>query len=100
MDRINKQISTSGVSEEEIATPFQDHIFLESKLNEENWCPAKGPIRDFMVALTTSLSMNPYFTVQEKYEHIDWFKNYFKERASMMINLGLLPKDFLNSEAL
>ncbi|CAK8671559.1 unnamed protein product [Clavelina lepadiformis] len=78
--------------EEEANTPFYEHVFLEDKLNEGNWCPSTGPIRQFMNAVITVLSLNPYYSVKEKHEHIEWFRDYFLEKESTLKRLGLIEQ--------
>lgn len=80
-----------GVDEAEILTPFYQHVFLQSKL--EDWCPRVGAIGDFMKALCTALSMNPHLTVVEKHQHIEWFRDYFNEKSNLLTALGLLDVD-------
>lgn len=66
----------------EIEVDFTEHIFLEEKL--EPWCPKKGPIRHFMELVTVGLSKNPYLTVQQKHEHIDYYKEYFESKKELL----------------
>ena len=75
--------------EEEKQVPFYKHVFLVSKLNEGGWCAARGPVRNFMVAVCSALSMNPYLTVTEKEEHINWFRDYFVEKRDLLQQLGI-----------
>jgi len=75
--------------EEESNVPFYKHVFLESKLNEGNWCAKQGPVRNFMVAVCSALSLNPYLKVAEKEEHINWFRDYFIEKREMLQQLGI-----------
>jgi len=75
--------------EEENHVPFYKHVFLESKLNEGGWCAKRGPVRNFMIAVCSSLSMNPYLTVSEKEEHITWFRDYFIEKQDLLHQLGI-----------
>ena len=56
---------TSGLDEEK-ATGFQDHVFLERHL--AGWCPRVGPIRHFMELVTSALSKNPHMTAARKKE--------------------------------
>lgn len=70
-----------GLDEEE-KIPFTEHIFLEKHL--ESWCPKKGPIRHFMELVCVGLSKNPYYTVQQKREHIEWYQNYFNEKKDIL----------------
>lgn len=38
-----------------------------------------GPERQFMELVATGLSMNPYYSAEEKREHIQWYKEYFEK---------------------
>ncbi|XP_036368091.1 28S ribosomal protein S31, mitochondrial isoform X2 [Octopus sinensis] len=67
--------------EEEINTGFHEHVFLEDLIAD---FPSKGPIRHFMELVITGLSMSPYLTVQQKKDHISWFKNYFEEKRHLL----------------
>lgn len=67
---------------EEAEVDFTEHVFLEELL--EPWCPQKGPVRHFMELVTVGLSKNPYMTVQEKHDHINYFKNYFEEKKELL----------------
>ncbi|KAF5296169.1 hypothetical protein FQA39_LY12623 [Lamprigera yunnana] len=78
--------------DEEQKIYFDEHIFLEKHL--EGWCPPKGPIRYFMELVCVGLSKNPYITVQMKKEHIEWFKDYFKEKEDILKEVGAFPPGF------
>ncbi|NWR73542.1 RT31 protein, partial [Centropus unirufus] len=60
---------------------FHEHIFLEKHL--ENF-PKQGPIRHFMELVICGLSKNPYLSVKQKIEHIEWFHNYFEEKKEFL----------------
>lgn len=64
---------------------FTDHIFTEQYL--EDWCPKKGPVRNFMELVCVGLSKNPYLSIDEKKEHINWFRNYFEEKKTILQNI-------------
>lgn len=66
----------------EMQTPFTDHIFLEEYI--EPWCPQKGAVHNFMELLCIGLSKNPYLSVQQKREHLDWYRNYFEEKRDIL----------------
>ncbi|CAL7934374.1 unnamed protein product [Xylocopa violacea] len=66
---------------------FSKHVFLERHLSP--WCPAKGPIRHFMELVCIGLSKNPYMTFEEKYDHIMWYRDYFKDKQDVLEKLGL-----------
>lgn len=61
---------------------FTEHIFLEEHL--EPWCPKKGPVRHFMELVTVGLSKNPYMSVQEKHDHINYYKEYFESKKDVL----------------
>ncbi|XP_078619166.1 small ribosomal subunit protein mS31-like [Branchiostoma floridae x Branchiostoma japonicum] len=73
--------------EEEAAVGFHEHVFLEDLLEG---FPEKGPIRHFMELVVTGLSKNPYLTLQQKREHVDWFQNYFQETEPILRASGSL----------
>lgn len=50
----------------------------------ESWCPKAGPVRIFMELVCVGLSKNPYLTVQQKREHIEWYRNYFDEKKDVI----------------
>lgn len=72
--------------DEEAKVPFHEHVFLEPQI--EGWCPKKGPIRHFMELVCVGLSKNPFLTVKEKHEQIEWYHQYFKEKASIIRDVG------------
>ncbi|XP_005362471.1 28S ribosomal protein S31, mitochondrial [Microtus ochrogaster] len=60
---------------------FHEHIFLDKYLEG---FPKQGPIRNFMELVTNGLSRNPYLSVKQKVEHIEWFKKYFNEKRDVL----------------
>ncbi|NXE22895.1 RT31 protein, partial [Ardeotis kori] len=60
---------------------FHEHIFLEKHLED---FPKQGPIRHFMELVICGLSKNPYLTVKQKIEHIEWFQKYFEEKKEFL----------------
>ncbi|NXT79354.1 RT31 protein, partial [Zapornia atra] len=60
---------------------FYEHIFLEKHLEG---FPKQGPIRHFMELVICGLSKNPYLSVKQKVEHIEWFQNYFEEKKEYL----------------
>lgn len=50
--------------------------------------PKKGPIRHFMELVCNGLSKNFYYTVQQKKDHIEWFKNYFENKRNLLEEVG------------
>lgn len=65
---------------------FAEHVFLEGLIDE--WCPSKGPIRHFMELVCVGLSKNPFLTVEEKKDHINWFRQYFYEKNQLLKEVG------------
>ncbi|XP_069828205.1 small ribosomal subunit protein mS31 [Dendropsophus ebraccatus] len=70
----------AGLDEEQ-KVEFHEHIFLEKYLED---FPKQGPIRHFMELVICGLSKNPYLTVQQKKEHIDWFHDYFHKKEDLL----------------
>ncbi|XP_035479977.2 28S ribosomal protein S31, mitochondrial [Scophthalmus maximus] len=68
--------------EEEASVPFHEHIFLDKHLKEG--FPSQGPVRHFMELVVAGLSRNPYLTVQQKREHISWFRDYFQQKEDVL----------------
>ncbi|XP_019719778.1 small ribosomal subunit protein mS31 [Hippocampus comes] len=68
--------------EEEASVPFHEHVFLDKHLEEG--FPRQGPVRHFMELVVTGLSRNPYLTVQEKKQHIFWFRDYFNQKQDVL----------------
>lgn len=44
-----------------------------------------------MELVCVGLSKNPYLTVDAKKEHIEWYKNYFEEKKTLLQEVGALP---------
>ncbi|XP_064501853.1 small ribosomal subunit protein mS31 [Pseudopipra pipra] len=60
---------------------FHEHIFLDKHLEG---FPKEGPIRHFMELVICGLSKNPYLSVKQKIEHIEWFEKYFEEKKEFL----------------
>ncbi|XP_011451715.3 protein FAM184A [Magallana gigas] len=84
--------------DEEKAVSFAEHVFFDDMLED---FPKSGPIRNYMEQVTVGLSQNPHLTVEEKREHVAWYKNYFQGKAETLKDFfgetGEL-KDFLSKE--
>ncbi|CAL1677949.1 unnamed protein product [Lasius platythorax] len=78
--------------EEEQNVHFTEHVFMERHLKE--WCPKSGPVRHFMELVCTGLSKNPYLTVQEKINHIMWYKDFFESKQDVLQELGAIQEPF------
>lgn len=75
--------------EEELNTPFYEHVFLDKHLAA---FPKTGTIRRFMELVTLGLSKNPHLSVKEKIDHIDWFKGYFEKKQPFVTSERLLAE--------
>uniref|UniRef100_A0AAY4DRQ5 Small ribosomal subunit protein mS31 n=2 Tax=Denticeps clupeoides TaxID=299321 RepID=A0AAY4DRQ5_9TELE len=75
-------INNEAGLEEEASVPFHEHIFLEKHLEEG--FPQHGPVRHFMELVVAGLCKNPFLTVQQKKEHIAWFREYFQEKQNIL----------------
>jgi len=73
--------------DEEAASTFQQHVFFDDVLEG---FPKKGPIFLFMELVCIGLSKNPYITVKQKREHIEWFRQYFKDKEALLKEVGAI----------
>lgn len=53
---------------------------LERHLND---FPNSPLIRQFMELVCVGLGRNPYWTVEQKLEHINWFRTFFNEKMNV-----------------
>lgn len=83
--------------DEEAQCSFEQHVFLEPLLDP--WCPKNGPIRIFMELVCVGLSKNPYLSVKQKHEHIEWYKNYFDEKKEVLARMVVQQKEELQSNS-
>lgn len=44
-----------------------------------------------MELVCVGLSKNPYLSVKEKREHIEWYRDYFNEKKKLLTEVGALP---------
>ena len=63
---------------------FDEHVFLEHLLHD---FPKAGNIQQFMELVVTGLQQNPHLSVQDKREHIEWFKEYFENMPDDHVEL-------------
>ncbi|XP_061903804.1 small ribosomal subunit protein mS31-like [Entelurus aequoreus] len=75
-------IDNEACFDEDARVPFHEHVFLEKHLEEG--FPQRGPVRHFMELVVIGLSKNPYLTVQQKKEHISWFRDYFNQKQDVL----------------
>lgn len=73
--------------EAEKSVHFSEHVFLDAHL--EGWCPKKGPIRHFMELVCVGLSKNAFYTIQEKRDHIMWYKEYFESKKDILTEVEI-----------
>ncbi|XP_035637176.1 28S ribosomal protein S31, mitochondrial isoform X2 [Oncorhynchus keta] len=75
-------INNEAGLEVEAQVPFHEHVFLEKHLEEG--FPHQGPVRHFMELVVSGLAKNPYYTIQQKREHIAWFRDYFQQKEEVL----------------
>lgn len=44
-----------------------------------------------MELVCVGLSKNPYISVQEKHAHIIFYEHYFRQKNSLLVDLGMEP---------
>lgn len=64
----------------EADVPFYDHVLLERHLQD---FPKSPLIRQFMELVCVGLGRNPYWTAEQKLEHINWFRKFFNEKMNV-----------------
>uniref|UniRef100_A0A915K5X0 Small ribosomal subunit protein mS31 n=1 Tax=Romanomermis culicivorax TaxID=13658 RepID=A0A915K5X0_ROMCU len=64
--------------------PFHEHVFLNRCLENDHRVPRDGPVRHFLDAVCLGLSKNPYMKLERKKEHIEWYKDYFKDKIHLI----------------
>ena len=74
--------------DEEAKVGFHEHVFLEHLIKD---FPKTGPIRYFMELVVVGLSKNPYLSVEQKHEHVAWFREYF-DKHKVLIDEVLKPE--------
>ena len=87
MDNINYQWSfpvDNEICKTEDGVGFDEHVFLEHHLDD---FPKTGNIRQFMELVVTGLQQNPHLSVEEKKEHIEWFREYFQNMPDEQVQL-------------
>ncbi|KAK0182364.1 hypothetical protein PV327_000513 [Microctonus hyperodae] len=82
--------------DEEKSIHFSEHVFMDRHLR--GWCPKGGPIRHFMELVCVGLSKNPYMTVQEKKDHIMWYRDFFGSKQELLKEIGAIQHDILPSD--
>ncbi|KAG9281545.1 28S ribosomal protein S31, mitochondrial [Astyanax mexicanus] len=75
-------IDNEAGMDEEAGVPFHEHVFLERHLVDG--FPQQGPVRHFMELVVTGLSKNHQLSVQQKLEHIAWFRDYFQQKQDVL----------------
>ncbi|KAK0163935.1 hypothetical protein PV328_002619 [Microctonus aethiopoides] len=82
--------------DEEQNIHFSEHVFMDRHLR--GWCPKNGPIRHFMELVCVGLSKNPYMTVEEKKDHIMWYRDFFGGKQELLKEIGAIQHDILPSD--
>ncbi|CAH8636357.1 unnamed protein product [Schistosoma bovis] len=79
----------------ELDVPFYEHVFLENHLNKEHLkCK---PLASFLELVCTGLSKNPYFSVDDKKQHLEWFTQFFDDKITR-INASIKEEHMANLE--
>ena len=79
--------------------PFQDHVFLDSFLED---FPKIEPIQEFMTLVLNGISKNSYLTIDEKKSIIEWYKSYFDEKQGLILEALEAEKqesEYLNKQS-
>jgi len=71
-----------GARHQDLNSHWSKHVFLDDYVN----LFPPGQIRVFMEAAACGLSQNPFLTVPEKQEHMEWFRQYFLNIEEDLIN--------------
>ncbi|VDM16308.1 unnamed protein product [Hydatigera taeniaeformis] len=66
--------------EEELTTPFHEHVFMDRLAKEQARSKKPPPLEAFMKLVCAGLGQNPYISVKEKRDHIAWFESYFSDK--------------------
>lgn len=77
----NYPIDNEQGLEDEQKVPFYEHVFLEEHLEG---FPEIPEVRNFMELVLIGLGKNPYLTVKQKKEHIEWFRKYFEGKMDIL----------------
>lgn len=67
---------------DEIDVGFHQHVFIQTEL--DRGFQSSGPVRVFMDLVCLGLSKNPYISLERKKEHIEWYRQYFKKKESVL----------------
>ena len=68
---------------------WSEHVFFHKYVDQF----PPGRIRTFVNAVACGLSQNPFLSVEEKIEHLEWFRQYFTQIESDLINNFLIKDD-------
>ena len=71
--------------DEEKKIPFEEHVFLDDRLEE---FPNDEYIRGFMEFVFSGLAKNPWITVERKQRIINFYKDYFNEKRDLYKQSG------------
>ena len=70
-----------GIESEDIKMPFYEHVLLDHYLDE---FPDITEVQNFMKLILHGLSDNPFLSVKEKVETINWYKSFFAEKIDII----------------
>jgi small subunit ribosomal protein S31 len=61
--------------------------------------PNEGPLGLFFESACNGLSQNPFISVDEKLEHLEWFRQYFNKYEKDLLNLDAVqPGQLVNGK--
>lgn len=70
---------------------WSEHVFFHKYVDVF----PEGRIKTFMNAVSCGLSQNPFLSVDEKKEHLEFFRQYFSQIHEDLVNNYLIKKDTL-----
>lgn len=75
-----------GTRAAELAGSWREHVVFDDFVNSF----PQGQIRTFISAAASGLSQNPFLSVGEKREHLEFFRQYFVDRESDLIQNSII----------
>jgi len=83
-----------GARHKQYAGDWRDHVFTEKYLKG---MPKDGAIGLFMESAAAGLSQNPFYTVDEKKEHLEFFRQYFVNYEDDLVNLDAIEAGIMKA---
>ena len=74
--------------------PWEDLVFLDKHLEG---LPRDGPLGLFFEAAADGLSQNPFISLDEKLEHLEWFRQYFVKYEEDLLNMDAVQSGDLDT---